>query len=484
MSEQKKNDHTPTIPLHIIELIKKVNEETEKLEEKESVTCTDSHVQKRNFLRDIVEFYDEKLPEDEVKELLQNLFYGDKNDGWDKCNDYTKRAGKERCYTTAFEGELLLSRVHADEDMEVDIDSPYYKFWNDTYLKNYGAEYLDMTREDMNAAKNEVLQEHRSLKLFYANAEQKSLPKILEEHRFENIAWTMRVCAIVRAILQFGRYYSEKPELLKKEEWLEACELSQALTGPLQGWLASLEGRQDQDPDFIFEAEFLLKELQILPLVFALLIHTIHTMDEYAAMGSNTAQGQLQKQVAALREEIEALKLELEEKTARLDNLRAKAQDNTKAAIKQNTEAYHQYQSELREKDDYIDYLERQLRKQQTEELDFAIRNEHFEQDPWKDIDLPEKGVLFLGGHQNMTKKLWNKYPEWLFVTDDRLRTLDDVKYVFYWTNHGSHKMMRHVFSQLAEDTEIFYVTFTNIELLEDEMKRLYWMHKNKEETL
>ena len=35
---------------------------------------------------------------------------------------------------------------------------------------------------------------------------------------------------------------------------------------------------------------------------------------------------------------------------------------------------------------------------------------------------LPEKGILFLGGHPNMTKKLRQQFPKWTFVSDDQLR--------------------------------------------------------------
>ena len=32
-----------------------------------------------------------------------------------------------------------------------------------------------------------------------------------------------------------------------------------------------------------------------------------------------------------------------------------------------------------------------------------------------------EKGILFLGGHPNMTKKLRQQFPKWTFVSDDQL---------------------------------------------------------------
>lgn len=89
---------------------------------------------------------------------------------------------------------------------------------------------------------------------------------------------------------------------------------------------------------------------------------------------------------------------------------------------------------------------------------------------------LPQKGVLFLGGHQNMTKKLRRCFPEWVYITDDKLKRHPDVSQtiVFFWTGHSSHKMMRYVYSKLPENARIIFVTATNLPLLIEEMQRSY----------
>lgn len=91
-------------------------------------------------------------------------------------------------------------------------------------------------------------------------------------------------------------------------------------------------------------------------------------------------------------------------------------------------------------------------------------------------IELPKKGVLFLGGHQNMTKKLRQQFPKWTYVTDDQLKRCSSISQtiVFYWTKHSSHKMMRYVYSKLPEDASILYVTATNLPLLINEMQKTY----------
>lgn len=89
---------------------------------------------------------------------------------------------------------------------------------------------------------------------------------------------------------------------------------------------------------------------------------------------------------------------------------------------------------------------------------------------------LPQKGVLFLGGHQNMTKKLRQQFPKWTYVTDDQIRRCSSINQtvVFYWTKHSSHKMMQYVYSKLPEDASIIYVTATNLSLLIEQMQTTY----------
>ena len=94
-----------------------------------------------------------------------------------------------------------------------------------------------------------------------------------------------------------------------------------------------------------------------------------------------------------------------------------------------------------------------------------------------KENTLPNKGVLFLGGHQNLVNKLRNKYPKWAFMTDDDAKRIKSIKQttVFYFTKYGSHTLMRYVYSMLPEGVKIHYVTATNIPMLIKEMEALYF---------
>ena len=93
-----------------------------------------------------------------------------------------------------------------------------------------------------------------------------------------------------------------------------------------------------------------------------------------------------------------------------------------------------------------------------------------------ENTEIPKKGVMFLGGHPNLIKKLQQVYPKWDFISDDQLRRKASFKQdvIFYWTGHGSHQLMEYVFTRASENAKILYVTATNLSLLLNEMNSAY----------
>ena len=89
---------------------------------------------------------------------------------------------------------------------------------------------------------------------------------------------------------------------------------------------------------------------------------------------------------------------------------------------------------------------------------------------------LPSKGILFVGGHPNLTKKLHQKYPAWNYASDQQLKKASRINQtiVFYWTGYGSHKLMQYVYSKLPKTAKICYVSATNITKLEEEMMNAF----------
>lgn len=87
---------------------------------------------------------------------------------------------------------------------------------------------------------------------------------------------------------------------------------------------------------------------------------------------------------------------------------------------------------------------------------------------------LPEGNVLFLGGHQNMTKKLRQIFPNWTYLSDDLFKEIGQIDTIFFWTKHSSHSMMEFVACRKSNDAKICYVTATNIKRLIKEMEDQY----------
>ena len=89
---------------------------------------------------------------------------------------------------------------------------------------------------------------------------------------------------------------------------------------------------------------------------------------------------------------------------------------------------------------------------------------------------LPKTGVLFLGGHQNMVKKLRQIFPDWEYISDDLFKrgTLGNIKTIFYWTAHSSHSMMAFINARKSDDMSYTFVSATNINRLISEMAEKY----------
>lgn len=95
---------------------------------------------------------------------------------------------------------------------------------------------------------------------------------------------------------------------------------------------------------------------------------------------------------------------------------------------------------------------------------------------------LPEKRILFLGGHANMVKKLRQIFPGWDFLTDDELGswTGGECEVIFFWSKHCSHSLQHYVDVRKSKDTPYIYVTATNIDRLISEMALKYKSYKSK----
>ena len=100
--------------------------------------------------------------------------------------------------------------------------------------------------------------------------------------------------------------------------------------------------------------------------------------------------------------------------------------------------------------------------------------NENEAEGTIENIVLPETGVLFLGGHQNMTNKLKQLFPKWAFMSDDLFyKGTGQYEVVFFWNKHCSHSMVEFVQAR-TKTARLVYVASTNIARLIREMKEGY----------
>ena len=90
----------------------------------------------------------------------------------------------------------------------------------------------------------------------------------------------------------------------------------------------------------------------------------------------------------------------------------------------------------------------------------------------------PEKGVVFIGGHPNMLKKLRQRHLNWSFVTseDERKKnsfnsSLARISVAILWTDHLSHKLYESMMHCIPDGTPIIYASSTNLDAIDEEIR-------------
>lgn len=91
-------------------------------------------------------------------------------------------------------------------------------------------------------------------------------------------------------------------------------------------------------------------------------------------------------------------------------------------------------------------------------------------------LDLPEKGVIFIGGHPNMVKHLKNRFPDWRFIDgDDRnFKDLGAPSVIFIWFEHISHPTYHRIMTFAPDACPVRYCNATNQNRLIGEMKQAW----------
>lgn len=119
----------------------------------------------------------------------------------------------------------------------------------------------------------------------------------------------------------------------------------------------------------------------------------------------------------------------------------------------------------LREENELIRHVHEELRVQ--EDL------------PDELLELPERGVMFIGGASPLRKKIQARFPEWKVVsTTDIMKVTGSPSVVFLYTDYISHTMTAIVKKNL--NTTALYCHGTNIERLEQSMRAAYTLDRRR----
>lgn len=86
-------------------------------------------------------------------------------------------------------------------------------------------------------------------------------------------------------------------------------------------------------------------------------------------------------------------------------------------------------------------------------------------------------GVLFLGGHSNLIGKLRSIHPGWTYINTTgyaKKEVGQNTRLVFVWPNYLSHALMWRVYASLPENIPTIFLTASNLQRLEMEMREGY----------
>lgn len=271
--------------------------------------------------------------------------------------------------------------------------------------------------------------------------------------------------------------------------WLSAIELALSTAGFDSDTIASLDALSKEDLDT------LIKNRYHAILVNGVMIHTISTFAQneiYQKLYETTYERDkeasekkaLRTENQNLRGQIGAANKKIEEQKARIKFLEKNKSSHQQKSDKEKQTAtlIHQHNNETREKDRQIEQMRQRIEQLENERMEAehrAMLNDEkiIEDKPWLELELPKKNVVFLGGHQNMYKKLQDKYRGWTFMTleSGMIGLPKNPEAIFVWSGHLSHTLWQKLNEAYGGREKITYVSATNISRLEEEMKHGLW---------
>lgn len=275
---------------------------------------------------------------------------------------------------------------------------------------------------------------------------------------------------------------------IQKDIWLQAIELMLALAGLDQINISNIG-----DPAKDEELAGLMNEKYSTVICLGILIHTIRIFDgmdvRRLLYEKYTERDKAEKtpDVTAIETQIQELTQKLNKANKEIECLKRSNQAlqiQASSVTKTNvTELIHEHNMILKKKDlqlseqeDVIKQLEHGLARV-TKRFHQAVAETYSRSiKPWQEQKLPETGVLFIGGNQNLLKKLQQKYPNWSYVGTKNAPLPTNVKVIFVMTNHSLSHSVWYRLNRFYTNRELMrYVQATNLNKLEDEMRYEYW---------
>ena len=196
----------------------------------------------------------------------------------------------------------------------------------------------------------------------------------------------------------------------------------------------------------------------------------------------------MKKELIALREANETLSAKNKTLQARLDSaaetnaqLREELSQTKAASRKEILAAEAEHRQEVKELSKRLDEMEAEnkalledLMEAESDADDVPVEDAD---DAFSDVALPETGVLFLGGHPNLIKKLKQIYPDWTYLglkDIAQMRVDRSVGLCYIWSKHLSHTAMQMVTRNVRGEYPTVYLEATNLNRLEVEMREGY----------
>lgn len=348
------------------------------------------------------------------------------------------------------ENQITLNRLHMKENLRTECEVARKRMDHAlTALKRkglYGESFADLYEI---AAKKDLHKPYALLELFMVHSQY----GIVRGKIIDNKAWE---AAIELTMLQWEPVAFLNKNIMLAPYLEPHCD-ALFLNAIFMAYFTAIQKRMNEQNDAMDLLNEAAEDIGGLGnLIAAAKFATIHSVAEKEQMQESFAAeiANLQEQIAKERERAEKA-----EKALRAPIKRAETTAMQRALA---------LERELAEKNAHIEALIERLwdakRQVQTEEKEAEL------------LDLPERGVIFIGGHPNMVKHLKNRFPDWRFIDgDDRnFKDLGSPSVIFIWFEHISHPTYHRIMTFAPDACPIRYCNATNQNRLIEEMKRAW----------